>query len=109
VLLVQHSRELTKLTGTCATDHRGIFLAELHELFAETLFLGARAGISEVEKLARGHTASEPFGLGQADNEGSEEVLDFSVGEGLADADEGAGGLLTNNSLVRLGKLFEEG
>ena len=62
-----------------------------------------------VEELDGGHAASEPFGRGEADDEGTKDVLDLFVIQTLADCRQRSSGLLTNDGLIGRCKNFKEG
>ncbi len=106
VLLVELGGKLTKLLRTCASDHWGVFLAQLHKLLSQTFFLRSRSRIGVEKECAGWNTACEPFSLCKADDEGSENILNFCVSEGLWNANQGSWCLLSHYCFVALSELF---
>ena len=62
-----------------------------------------------LEEPARGDTACKPLGLGQADHKGRKLFENLLVREFLADSNQGASSLFSNNGLIRLGQLLQQG
>ena len=100
MVLVEGSGEFAQLHGARSSDHRCVFVAEVDELFPESVFLLVAAGVGVAEEVARADAAAEPVGLGEAEDDGCKNTLDFVVGECTGDDRHGFGGLFADNSLV---------
>lgn len=108
VLLLKLSGEVSELGGANTTNHRRVFLTELHELLSQLVLIVVSLGIGVVEERAGGDASSEPVTRGKTNDEWAEDVLHLFLAEVDADVLQRLGGLLTHDSLVRRGKSLKQ-
>ena len=63
VVFFEEGGEVAEFHGAGSSDHGGVFVAEVDELFAEFVFVGRAAGVGVPEEVARADPSTEPVSL----------------------------------------------
>ena len=108
VLLFEERWEFSKFHSTRSSDHRGVFVTQIDELFPESVLLCIGAGVSVPEQVAGADAAAEPVCLGEAEDSRCKNTLDLVVWQLTRDVCHGFRSLLADDSLVHLTQQLQQ-